>query len=381
MYIRIKASSVYDRNARAETPIVVNQGGTGSSKTYSVLQLLLSRALTEKLYISICSISLPHLKKGAMRDWLAILNSYNLYDEKRHNKSNNTFHVGQSVIEFFSLDMPGKARGPRRDILYINEANLISLETYRQLELRTKKTIYLDFNPSDEFHWIYDQLLDANRTDVTLIKSTYLDNPFLTRQERSHIERYKDTDENYWRVYGLGERGSAKATIYTHWQLCDTLPESGDEIWGLDFGYNNPSALVQVRIIENDIYVRERFYESLVTNTGRIEALKQLGVNATIYADSAEPEFIEEIYQAGFDVQKANKDVQKGIDSIKSRRLFITTDSVNLIKEIKSYKYREDMHGRILEDPVKTNDHLCDAMRYAVHTHFSDPGYGKYAVG
>jgi phage terminase large subunit len=338
------------------------------------------RAVSERLHISVCSVSLPHLKKGAMRDWIAILKANDRYDERTFNKTDHTFLIDQSTVEFFSLDMPGKARGPRRDILYINEANLIDLETYRQLELRTRKTIYIDFNPSDEFHWIYDQLLDTYRTDVTFIKSTYLDNPFLSEQEMAYIERYKEVDKNYWRVYGLGERGSSRATVYTHWQLCDELPEGGEELWGLDFGYNNPSALVQVKIYDDNIYVRERFYEAWVTNAGRIDFMRGLGIKSTIYADSAEPEFIEEIYQAGFDVQKANKDVQKGIDAIKSRKLFITSDSANLIKEVKSYKYREDMHGKVLEDPVKLNDHLCDALRYAVHTYFSNPGHGQYAV-
>jgi phage terminase large subunit len=322
------------------------------------------------------------LKKGAMKDWMTILQAAGVYDKEKHNKTDHTFRLEQSTVEFFSVDEPGKARGLRRDILYINEANLIPLETYRQLELRTRKTIYLDYNPADEYHWIYDQLLDAKRSDVTFIKSNYQDNPFLTDQEIAHIERYRSVDENYWRVYGLGERGSSRSTIYTHWQQCDTLPESGEEIWGLDFGYNNPTAIVQVKIYDDDIYVRERLYRSHITNPERIAWLKTTEVPPVIYADadSAEPEFIDEIYSAGFNVHKANKDVIKGIDTVRARNLYITRDSVNLIKEIKSYKYKEDMEGRTLEEPVKLNDHLCDAMRYAVHTYFSNPDHGKYAV-
>jgi phage terminase large subunit len=383
MELNLKASNVFRRNRNAPSRIVVNQGGTGSSKTFSILQLLLVRALSEPLHISICSLSLPHLKRGALRDWLIILNTAGIYRESAHNKTENIFKIGQSHVEFFSLDMPGKARGPRRDILYINEANLIPLETYRQLETRTKKNIYIDYNPADEFHWIYDQLLDGTRTDVTFIRSTYLDNPFLSPGERFAIEQYKYTDENYWRVYGLGERGSSRATIYTHWQLIDKLPEGGEELWGVDFGYNHPAAIVQVKILDNDIYARERFHQTGAHNSDLIAALRQMGVTsyANIYADSARPEYIQEIYDAGFNCQKSDKDVQKGIDSIRSRKLFITSDSPNLIKEIKSYKYKEDSSGNVLEDPVKLNDDLCDGLRYAVHTYLNNPGYGKYGVG
>lgn len=377
MELTLRHSRVYTRNREATTPIIINQGGTGSSKTFSILQLLMVRALTEKLHISICSITLPHLKRGALKDWIGILNTAGVYTDAMHNKTDNTFKLGDSTVEFFSLDMPGKARGPRRDILYINEANLIPMETYRQLELRTKKSIYLDFNPSDEFHWIYDQLLDANRSDVTFIKSTYKDNPFLSTQEIAYIERYKEMDENYWKVYGLGERGSSRAAVYTHWQLCDEFPEGGEDIYGIDFGWNNQSAVTHIKIKDNEVYARERLYKSQLTNSDLIEILKEVVTNRSsyIYADAAEPQFISEISNAGFNIYPANKDVEKGIDTVRSRKLFITKDSVNLIKEIKSYKYKEDMNGRVLEEPVKLNDHLCDALRYAVHTYLTDHQY------
>lgn len=394
MKAQIETNALYEANLLAPTPIIINQGGTGSGKTYAILQAILKRAWDEKLHISVCSLTMPHLKRGALRDWLAILHGNGIYQDGMYNRTDQVFKIQDSTVEFFSLDAPGKARGPRRDILFINEANLVPLETYRQLELRTKKTIYLDYNPADEFHWIYDELVDANRRDVTFIKSTYKQNTFLSPREIANIERYREADENYWRVYGLGERGSSRATVYTHlparsdgqqhrqagWNLCDALPEAGEEIWGMDFGYNNPAAMVQVRIYDDDIYVRERFYRSHSTNAGRIRALQEMGVAAPIYADAAEPEYIAEIYAAGFDIHAADKDVKKGLDTIRSRRLFITRDSVNLVKEIKSYKYREDANGRILEEPVKLNDHLCDALRYAVHTYFGDPDRGRYAV-
>jgi phage terminase large subunit len=176
----MKATELYEMNLNAATPIVINQGGTGSGKTYAILQALLKRAWHERLHISVCSVTMPHLKRGALRDWLSILEMNGLYDESIHSKSEHTFKIRKSTVEFFSLDMPGKARGPRRDILFINEANLVPLETYRQLELRTKKTIYLDYNPADEYHWIYDELVDANRSDVTFIKSDYRMNRFLS---------------------------------------------------------------------------------------------------------------------------------------------------------------------------------------------------------
>lgn len=371
MNLRFKASELFQKNREADTRIIVNQGGSSSGKTYSVLQVLYVMALEKKLLISICSLAMPHLRKGALKDWIDILNAMGVYNENDHDKTNNVFTIGPSKVEFFSLDQPGKARGPRRDVLFINEANLIPYETFYQLTKRTKEKIFLDYNPADEFHWIYDKVL--TRDDVTFIKSTYKDNPFLSEAIIKDIERDKDIDPNRWRVYGLGERGISHGTIYTHWDMCDALPQ-GISIWGLDFGYNDPMALVHVVIQDQVVYVEEEVYQSYLTTAELIVMMKAKSINRDfIYADSARPDLIQEIYRAGFNIKSSNKEIKSGIDKVKSMKLFITRQSQGLIKEIKSYKWAEDKESNLTEMPVDKGNHLMDAMRYAVHTHLSTP--------
>ena len=267
-----------------------------------------------------------------------------------------TYPTG-SYIEFFSVDNQLKVRGPGRDILFINEANIINYETFRQLLLRTKRAIFIDYNPADEFHWIYDKVL--TRPDCYFIKSTYNDNPFIPKEQRSEIESYKDADPNFWRIYGEGERGHSEGIIFTHWQpFSAEIP--GEIGYGLDFGYNNPTALCRVVQFAGGIQVTEEFYQSKVTNNDLIEVLKQLvSPYDPIYCDAAEPQRIEEIKRAGFKALPANKDVKAGIDFIKSRKLFIHQGSVNLLKEIKSYKFKVNKNkvGNTPEEPLKLNDH------------------------
>jgi phage terminase large subunit len=346
--------------------IIVNQGGTRSGKTFSLTQYLICLALTGKYSISVCSVAFPHLRKGAMRDWRKIMEDYKLYDPGAHMKTEQlyTYPTG-SYVEFFSVDNQLKVRGPGRDILFINEANIINYETFRQLLLRTKRAIFIDYNPADEFHWLYDKVL--TRPDCYFIKSTYKDNPFLPKEQINEIESYREADPNFWRIYGEGERGHSEGVIYTHW-----APYSGritgNSVFGLDFGYNNPTALVRVTEHDKNIYAEEYLYQSRVTNSELIGLLKQLVTNhETIYCDAAEPQRIEEIRRAGFKAVSANKNVKDGIDFIKSRKLFIHEGSANLLKEIKSYKYKSKTQKitNEPEEPLKLNDHGLDSLRYA----------------
>jgi len=318
---------------------------------------------------SIVRKALPALKATAMRDFFYILRDNDLYEEANHNKTDNLYSLHGNEFEFFGLDQPMKVRSRRRDYLWMNEANEFTLEDYRQLSMRTNKQIYLDYNPSDQFHWIYDHVL--TRKDCTLIRSTYLDNPFLPQEVVKEIESYRDLDQNYWRVYGLGERGVAQTTIYTHWQYCDELPKERDEtIFGLDFGYNNQTALIEIATKDQEVFTDERLYERKMTNTDLIAWMEanQIPKDKPIYADHAEPQRIEEIKQAGYHILPADKSVEDGIDTLKRRRWFITKSSVNLLKEARSYRWKEK-DGIILDEPVKANDHGMDAIRYGVHTH------------
>ena len=229
--------------------IIVNEGGTGSSKTYSIAQLMCRLLLAdpnEGLRITISRKSLPTLKRTAMKDFFNVLNNWGYYKESFHNKTDKTYKFGTNMVEFVAADSPQKLRSQRRDILWINESNEFDLETYRQMAMRTEKKIIMDYNPSDEFHWIYD--LVVPRKDCLLIPSTYKDNPFLNPSLVSEIERYKDIDENYWKIYGLGLRGMSQAKIYNNWKLIDELPldKNVDRFYGLDFGFNNATALIEI---------------------------------------------------------------------------------------------------------------------------------------
>jgi phage terminase large subunit len=293
------------------------------------------------------------------------MEDFKLYDPNAHMKTEQlyTYPTG-SYIEFFSVDNQMNVRGPGRDILFINEANIIQYETFRQLLLRTKKAIFIDYNPADEFHWLYDKVL--TRPDCYFIKSTYKDNPFLPKEQINEIESYREADPNFWRIYGEGERGHSEGIIYTHWQTTATIPD-GFTCYGLDFGYNNPTSLVRVSEIDKALYWREEIYQSHLTTQDLIGLLKQIVKNETIYCDSAEPDRIEELKRAGFKAVPANKDVKAGIDFVKSRKLYVHQGSANLLKEIKSYKFKpKGLSGvNVPEEPLKLNDHAMDAARYA----------------
>lgn len=348
--------------------IVANQGGTGSAKTCSLVDLLICEGLTTKTSISITSLSLPHLKKGAMRDWQMLMDKNGIYSESKHNKTDHTYvYPSGGYIEFFSLDQARKVRGPRRDVLFINEANLIDYETWKQLLWRTNKTIVIDYNPADEFHWIYDEVL--TRTDCKFIQSTYLDNPFLLKEIVNEIERDRNGDQNLWKVYGLGERGTSEASVYTHWDTYEEV-SGGDEYFGLDFGYNNPAALIKETMKDDERYWQELVYENHLTTSDLVAAIKPIVGHKPVYCDSDEQMQIAELCACGINAYKAIKDVRMGIDEVKRKPLHIHKYSPNLLKEIKSYKWLQNKDGKILkEEVVKRNDHLMDAGRYAAFTH------------
>lgn len=312
----------------------------------------------------------PALKSSVMRDFFEILAGMGLYNPAMHNKTDGVYVLNGNIIEFVSLDQPQKKRGTKRDYLWMNEANEFTFEDFQQLNMRTTGQVFLDYNPSDEHHWIYEKIL--TRPDCTFIKSTYLDNPFLPVSIKQEIGYLKETDANYWRVYGLGERGQSTSTIYTNWRLCDDFPDFVDDVViGIDFGFNNPTAVVKVGCYDQKyLYIQQLLYETKLTNTDLIARLKEMKINPTwaVKCDCADPERIEELRRAGFNAQpcmKGKNSVKNGIDKIKRHSLYITKDSVDVIKEVKFYKWKEDKDGNVLDEPVKFNDHSLDAIRYA----------------
>lgn len=374
----MKVTPVFRANQKAyyshKYRVIANQGSTRSSKTYSICQLLPIIAARDGKSITITSPSLPHLKRGAMRDWKEIMEQEGLYIEKNHNKTDNIYRFASGgYIEFFGCDDSGKVRGPGRDILYVNEANLIGISSYRQLALRTKETIFIDFNPADEYSWVYDVADDPKNI---LIHSTYLNNlENIPKQQIQEIESLKDADENLWKVFGLGLRGTSSETIYTHWKEIDNFPQCDSICYGLDFGFNHPTALVKVGFIDGKCYVDEQIYESKLTNDDLAYLIKALGITRAteIFAETARPEAIEEIRRTGLNIKPADKSVIDGINMVKSMPLFITRRSTNVLKEIKSYKWKTDKDGKVLDEPVKFNDDAMDAMRYAIYTKMFKP--------
>lgn len=350
--------------------IIVNQGGTRSGKTYSIMQLLILTAHLNNLEISVVSKTLPHIKKGCLRDFKKIMVDLNIFDEKKFNKTDLIYKFSEtSFIEFFSADDGAKLRGPGRDILFVNEANLLTKDEWKQLLLRTRQKAFIDYNPVDEFHWIYDDIIPRN--DCKFIQSSYLENyDFLNHDQINEIERLRDEDNNYWKVFGLGERATSTNLIYPNFRVQHFFHE-GETFYGLDFGYNNPTALVKCSVVNNNLFVEQIIHETQVTNSTLIEMINSILGNSVdfIYCDSAEPARIEELKQAGFNVWPADKNVKTGIDYVKRFSIIINPESIDLIKEIKSYKWKEDKNGIILEEPVKYNDHCLDALRYAVFSH------------
>lgn len=368
------SADAYAQSAR----VVANKGGTRSSKTYSVVQLLLTISLMSSKYISIVSESFPHLRRGVMKDFAEIIDNEGLTEGRdfRFNKSEYKYEFPNgSIVEFFSVDNWGKVKGSRRDILFINECNRISYETYRQLAVRTTETIFLDWNPDAEF-WYEENIM--NRENTIEIHSTYKDNPHLGEVQIKEIEANRH-NEQWWRVYGLGLTGHIEGTIYRPFIQIDELPEARSRMrhcYGLDFGYSNdPTALLDVYIDEagKKIYVDELIYESGLLNSDIARLMAEAGISKTteIFADAAEPKSVDELGRKvyRYNVKPAyKKDLLSQIQFLQQFEIYVTTRSLNVIKESRQYKWKEDRDGNAVNEPIDAFNHAMDALRYAVFT-------------
>ena len=382
--MKIQTNIVFRHLIKSDKKIIVEQGGTRSGKTFNILLWILLYYCQENKdkTITIVRKTFPAVRGTVMRDFFDILKNNGLYFEELHLRSTHEYFINGNRIEFISLDQPTKIRGRKRDLLFINEANELTFEDWQQLIFRTTERIIIDFNPSDEFHWIYDNVL--TRDDVDFYQTTYKDNPFLNDVVVKEIERLKDIDENYWRVYGLGERGKSRSLVFNFTTIKD-IPESAKLIAkGLDFGYtNDPTALVETFIDGDNMYVNELLYRTGMTNQDIAKELQKINVDRRdeVFADSAEPKSIEEIYRMGWNIKPTLKgSINIGIDMIRRYKLHITEASINLIKELRNYKYIEDKNGQLTNKPVDAFNHGLDALRYSVVNRLSRPNYGKYAI-
>jgi len=380
--MQIKATNIFQKNFDAlqdnGVRFVINEGGSRSSKTYSLCQLLIVYAIKNpQKVISIIRKTFPALRATVMRDFFEILKDLEIYSQERHNKSEHiyTFENG-SIVEFFSVDDEQKIRGRKRDIAWCNEANELYYDDFTQLNMRTENKLIFDYNPSESSSWLYE----LPKHESILIKSTYRDNPFLSDSIKKQIEDLKRTDEALYQIYALGEKAVSKSNIYSNWTFLNHRPSKFvNFVYGCDFGYNHPTALVRVYWCDKDIFIEKVIYESYLTTTNLIDKMLDLNIekHVTILADYSRPEIIAEMNNAGFDVQNANKVVKKGIDNIKTFGVFCE-DSKEIKKEYDNYKWKK-IGDNITDEPVKLFDDAMDAVRYAVtnirQEYYTDDSY------
>lgn len=401
----MQTTRVFDMTSsawRKKPRYISSCGGTRSGKTFSVVQLLFLHLLGEErrggkpTITSIVSESVPHLKRGAIRDFKTLLTTEGIWDENKWSETDKTYRFNNgSVLEFFSVDNDaGKVYGSARDNLFVNECQHIEYETFRQLAVRTRGRIIMDYNPTHHF-WVMDHV--ENKDNCIRIHSTYKDNLYLSAEQVREIEDQQD-DVNWWRVFGEGKEGQLEGLIYD-FERVERLPEVTEmdklvEVEGLDFGFtNDPTARVHVVADPRKkiLWVQERCYKTHMQNKHIVEDLRASGVPSRlpIYADCAEPKSIKDIKDAGFNVVACDKDAPVKSDKLKFQlqwlqgwKLYVTKDSVNLIDELQNYTWEKDKAtGNLLNQPIDKYNHLLDALRYAVWSHFGQrANRGQYNI-
>ena len=368
--------------------IKIVQGGTSAGKTYGILPILIDRAAkTPNTEISVVAESIPHLRRGALRDFLKIMKSIHRFVDERYNKSLLKYEFSNgSFIEFFSADDASKLRGGRRSILYINECNSVSFESYNELSIRTKDEVFLDYNPTAEF-WVQTEL--EGQEDAEKIILTYKDNEALDEGIISQIEKNikKAATSNYWknwvRVYVDGEMGQLEGVVFSNWKRIDTIPDEARLIGiGMDFGYtNDPTSIIEVYKLNETRILNEVTYQTGLLNS---DIAKLLPKNVPVYADSAEPKSIADIQRYGITIKgvtKGKDSINYGIDVMQREDYLVTSQSTNLIKELRSYCWDTDKTGKRLNKPIDNFNHAIDAVRYhEMETLGMNKNYGSYSI-
>ena len=388
----LQKTTAQDKIGVLRKRVRIVRGGTSSSKTFSIIPMLIHHAITNpKQEISVVAETIPHLRRGALRDFLKIMDMIGMYDDSCYNKSTMTYKFNSgSFIEFFSADNPAKLRGARRDVLFVNECNNIDWESYYQLAIRTRKFIYLDYNPVAEF-WVDTELVKDN--DAEMIILTYKDNEALDKSIVKEIEKARDKAptsnywSNWWKVYGLGEIGSLQGVVFDNWKQIDFVPKEAKLLgYGMDFGYtNDPTTLVAIYLMNNELYLDELIYTTNLNNNEIGNRLKALNITrpTEIICDSAEPKSINELRLQGFNTQPAQKgpdSIRIGIDILKRYEMHVTQNSTNLIKELRAYQWDVDKEGKQTGKPVDHSNHAIDAIRYFALNKLNNRPRGKYVV-
>ena len=375
-----KISPVFEWNYHAQKQIVINQGGTSSGKTYSILQVLLIKACEKpNQIITVVGQDIPNLKSGALRDFQNILDSNDFFRTliKDENKTERIFTLhNNSKIEFKSFDNEQDAKSGKRDYLFLNEANGIPYSIYDQLQLRTSKQCFLDYNPNAPF-WVHDRLIGLDNVEVFI--SNYKHNPFLNDNIKTKIESYKHTDPEKWKVYGLGKTGKIDGVVFPNVNWIAKMPVKNvqREAYGLDFGYSNdPSTLVHVKLIEGEIYAQCLFYQTGLLNHHICQRFEKLGLKrghrtgSMIYGDSAEPKSIKTIWNDGWYIKgcaKGKDSINHGIDLIKSYKGLNIVNNEHWKQEQQKYVWKQNkIDGKLINKPIDDWNHIWDALRYGM---------------
>jgi phage terminase large subunit len=366
--MEIKTTRVFQDLLESNKRINVFQGSSRASKTYNILIYFVYKLLNEENKIlSVVRKTLPALKGSVLRDLKEVLIMYDVYDPNAWHQADGYYQLGSNLIEWFSIDDETKVRGRKRDYLFINEATEVSHDEYTQLVLRTADMIVLDLNPSLWQSWIYDL---EGREDVNYNIITYKDNPFLPEIQIQEIEKLKERDPNLWRIFGLGLKGMPTKMVFTHHQMYYELPKDAKLLgYGIDWGYSDPSTLVAVYKNDEGIYAEEKLYLKNVTIPDFIYKIKDLNLNLydDYIADSANPQAIEELKRNHINCKPVKKNsILHGIDLLKRNNFYVNVNSKNLLNELQSYIWKTDKNGNNLDEPVDSNNHLLDGIRYVL---------------
>jgi phage terminase large subunit len=367
------------------------QGGTSAGKTFGILPILINKAIKNPgLEVSVVAESVPHLKRGAMKDFKKIMIKTKRWNNSAWHSTDSIYRFANgSSVEFFSADNDAKLRGARRDILYMNEANNMTLHAYNELASRTKQDVWMDWNPTSPF-WFHEELKGDSDVDFLVINYTHNEacpqsavDFILKAKEKAKTSKFW---ENWYNVYGLGEIGSLEGVIFSNWSIIDTIPKEAEIVnYGLDFGYtNDPTTIIYLGKWNGKLILEELCYQTGMVNADIIRKAKETTDGFTyIIADSAEPKSIEEIKRGGVRIKGALKgrdSINFGIDTLQQFDILVTSRSTNLIKELRNYSWDKDKEGKTLNKPIDTYNHCIDAVRYAAESLATKKKFEWYVI-
>lgn len=361
--------------------VFVLEGGSRSSKTHSIIQFWIMWAHQNRgrnKRVVVARLRSTWIKATVLKDFIDVLKEYNLYEPKNHNKTDKIYKLFDTEFWFVGLDDSQKIHGLKSDAIWINEAIEASFDDYAQLMQRCEGFAILDYNPSEDEHWIYEKLCKRPKTFYQ--HSTMLDNRLIPANAKEQILSYEPTEDNYaagtvdkrkWEIYGLGKRAKIEGLVFDSFEIVDRIPEWVKHRYtGLDFGYTqDPTAIGEVGVHDNTIYIDELCYQTKMLSADIIKKLKEVNNGRDIISESADPRLLDEIHNAGFKiypVEKGKDSVKAGLDKMRTMRLCVTRNSVNAVKELKNYTYKQDKNGKWLNEPVDNWNHIIDLVRYVV---------------